>query len=153
MTKPPEIEAKAAPTPQRIETVKKLYDLWTADNQMLNTKLSQLFVVNSLLLAVLSLSLNGKAPGLIPVACLFGLAFSALCFFSLRRTLAYRAWYRKKLVAMCGDDALPYLLPTAEDEQREFAPTARIASHVPGYVLSVVSCIAWVVGLVVWLVR
>ena len=138
---------------QKTDAVKKLYDLWSADNNMLNTKLSQLFIVNSLLLAVVSLSLNGKTQSLIPITCLFGLAFSALSFFSLRRTLAFRAWYRKKITEFSGDETLPDLLPTPEDELKEFTPTHRLPSHIPGQALSIISCGAWFAGLIVSFAR
>lgn len=126
----------------RIEAQKKLYDLWVADNNMLNTKLSQLFYVNSILVAVLALSAKTDTQNSIPYwASLLGGLFSLLWFFSIERTLAFRKYYKRKLSDFSGVDTIPFLI-TDGKKADDFPRFARWGSDFTRYI-SLISFAVW----------
>jgi hypothetical protein len=155
---------------QKIEAQRKLYDLWVADNNMLNTKLSQLFVVNSILLAILTLPSKSEMQiSVLYGTSLIGGIFSLLWFFSIKRTLAFRKYYKdqltKKIIYVdrtittdgeetndprveiatidCGEDTIPCLLPSKHYQEEKFSSFARLKSDTTSYI-SLCSFVVWV---------
>jgi hypothetical protein len=155
---------------QKIEAQKKLYDLWVADNNMLNKKLSQLFVVNSILLAILTLPSKSEMQiSVLYGTSLIGGIFSLLWFFSIKRTLAFRQYYKDQLTKMiiyvektatpegedsigqqverkeitCDEDTIPCLLPSEHYQKEKWSLFARLNSGTTSFI-SLGSFVVWI---------
>ena len=97
----------------KVDAIKQLYSLWTADNTVANQKLAMYFIVQGIL--VNAINTLSETPLAVP---LLGIMISTVWLFSMARTQAYRDHWDASLSRLTEEEPYKYffLLPSKKDK-------------------------------------